>query len=181
MGQEYVYEDPGRNVYADLSSCRVWVYSVRADVMKEGAGPAFLRHDIRTMNPVICAVLWRLLPNWQDKGPVLEVLFLATSPEMWERGWAAELEEELERVATSMGCSAIAVAAVPAQGMNLWTVRCGFEIVVPLRTGACPDGGVDEEHPLGEPVNGLGDFLLRHMLLFTDTPLVAKVLRNRGG
>merc|ERR1712146_618209 len=85
------------------------------------------------MGNVICAVLWRLLPSWQNKGPVLEVLFLATSPQLRERQWALELEQELEASAVLMGCSAICVAAVPVQGMNFWTNRCGFEVVVPLK------------------------------------------------
>jgi len=184
---EYVYEDVECNAYADLSSCRVWAYSVNRSVKLL---PCFDIQEedeemICTMNPVLSAVLWRLLPIWEDKGPVLEVLFLATSPGMREHGWAEELETELESAALSLGCSAIAVAAVPVQGMSFWTERCGFEIVVPLKSSTT---GAEEYHdakdkdiqPLGEPVNELGQFLLQHMLLFTDTPLVAKVLSGES-
>merc|ERR1712066_845426 len=100
----------------------------------------------------------------------MEVLFLATSPKMRESGFAGQLEQELESAAKEMGCSAIVVAAVPAQGMSFWTKRCGFEVVVPLKADR------NEEEYFEEPLNELGAFLLRHMLLFTDTPLVAKEL-----
>jgi hypothetical protein len=102
---------------------------------------------------------------------------------MREQGWAIELEEELESAAEFMGCSAIAVAAVPVQGMSFWTQRCGFKVVVPLKTETksseeFQDAMSDAAECLGHPVNELGDFLLRHMLLFTDTPLVAKELSS---
>merc|ERR1712241_1108207 len=92
---------------------------------------------------------------------------------------------ESESAAYSMGCSAIAVAAVPAQGMSFWTKRRGFEVVVPLKTEIRSSEGFqdavsDETEYLGEPVNDLGDFLVRHMVLFTDTPLVAKDLSWKG-
>merc|ERR1712146_803611 len=77
------------------------------------------------------------------------------------------------------GCSAIAVAAVPVQGMAFWTKRCGFQVVVPLKDGQdhpVVAGDTTKAEHLDEPVNELGEFLLQHMLLFTDTPLVAKVL-----
>lgn len=170
--QDYIYEDMERSTCADLSSCRVWAYSMSADFI-QNAGLGWL-DIIPGMNPVVCAVLWRLLPSWEDKGTVLEVLFLATSPEMREGGFAFQLENDLESAAKEMGCCAIAVAAVPHQGMNFWTGRCGFEVVVPLKTDTT------EADCLGEPLNNLGDFLLRHMLLFTDTPLVAKELSGGG-
>jgi hypothetical protein len=176
--QDYIYEDA--NAIADLSSCRVWAYSVQ-----KKTGDVYLDDALNQMGPVLCTVLWRLLPSWQDKGPVLEILFLATCQELREMGWANELEGELEALAKSMGCSAIAVAAVPVQGMAFWTKRCGFEVLVPLKDGQedeqdhqnqkAPGNTTKAEH-LEEPVNELGEFLLKHMLLFTDTPLVAKVL-----
>merc|ERR1711998_714587 len=99
-----------------------------------------------------------------ERGPVLEVLFLATTPHFREQGWAVKLEQELESVAKSMGCSAIAVAAVPHQGINFWTERCGFEAVVPLlEVPTSEDNGTEQQY-LGEPVSELGEFLPRHML-----------------
>merc|ERR1711976_901173 len=64
--QVYIYEDA--NAVADLSSCQVWAYSV-----KEKTGDSYVDRVLDRMNPVLCTVLWRLLPSWQDKGPVLEV------------------------------------------------------------------------------------------------------------
>merc|ERR1711879_366649 len=70
-----------------------------------------------------------------------------------------------------MGCSAVTVAAVPIQGLTFWQ-RCGYEIVVPLKKEGVMEPGLDE------PLTAFGGFLLNHMLLFTDTPLVAKILTN---
>merc|ERR1719330_1990817 len=88
--------------------------------------------------PLVCAVLWRLLPapppavtecKPQEAlvGPVLEVLFLATTPELREVGQAQALVSELEGAAKQMGCFAISVAAVPSQGISFWT-GCGYEV-----------------------------------------------------
>merc|ERR1719454_1537727 len=53
------------------------------------------RSELLEMGTVMSAALWRLLPDWAGKGPVLEVLFLATNPNMRERQWAVELERDL--------------------------------------------------------------------------------------
>lgn len=188
--QAFLYEDAVHNAFADLSLCQVWAYSMQPSGLKAAAAEySFLADDILNMNPILCSVLWRLLPSWQNKGPVLEVLFLATSKDVREQGWANELVEELQETATTMGCSAIAVAAVPIQGKFFWTQRCGFEVVVPLKNksnGEQKTLKADESKEIviddlfDEPVNDLGQFLLQNMLLFTDTPLVAKILSKES-
>lgn len=172
---QYVFQDAARGVCVDLSSCRLWMASVEKT-------DSLSRHLPK--DGLISAVLWRLLHGWSGSpespvrpGPVLEVLFLATKAECRESGEAKKLVAELEKVATDLGCAAVAVAAVPAQGCQFWK-RCGFKVAVPL---AKEDG--DDAEPglgagLGEPVSALGEFLRDHMLLFNDTPLVAKALKG---
>lgn len=151
-------------------------------------------------SPVVAsAVLWRLIFGWEGStektpgeyvapGPVLEVLFLATTPLLREGGEAQKLVAELEQAAAGMGCIAVAVAAVPGQGRNFWK-RCGYDVLVSLK-GERPEGAPCDEWSNGEdssdaapffgleePVSPLGRYLLDHMLLFTDTPLVCKVLK----
>merc|ERR1719203_1295654 len=138
---------------------------------------------LRGRSPLVCAVLWRMLdapaapPDGKQTsgGSVLEVLFLATSPEYRELGQAQELVKELEEAAQTMGCFAICVAAVPKQGISFWT-RCGYEVAVPLEETATEGSEPSGPPRLGEPRSELGAFLLQKMLLFSDTPLVAKVL-----
>jgi len=176
-----IYEDvqmPG--VYADLSSCQLWTRAVHRRFQDE--------FQSSCSNRLVCAVLWRLLEaptTIQDAeqiplGPVLEVLFLATNPDLREMCQAQELVKELEETAISMGCYAVCVAAVPKQGVSFWS-RCGYEVVVPLESPPQEQPSISEAEAhvpnLGEPCNDLGAFLLQKMLLFTDTPLVAKVLR----
>lgn len=182
-----MYVDQKRGASADLSACRLWTRNVSSrDRMYDAA--------------LVGAVLWRLISGWQGSpasshggnylrsgtavpaGSVLEVLFLATSVQARESGQAMKLIAELENVATELGCAAIAVAAVPVQGRGFWT-RNGYEVVVPLKhdeESGKEDPGVGGDGPfLAEPLTELGAFLLNHMLLFTDTPLMAKVLRPR--
>merc|ERR1711972_456247 len=79
---------------------------------------------------------------------------------------------ELETVAVTMGCSAIAVAAVPQEWNSLWS-QCGYKVMVPLANGE----GMGK---FGEPFTPLGSFLLENMLLFMDSPLMAKIFEHRG-
>jgi len=164
-----LYEDES-GAYADLSSCELWTRTVQ------------IKHLAHAMkSPLVCALLWRLLPAWEgnadyESGPVLEVLFLATGPDFRELGVAKQLVNELESTAKTMGCIAVAVAAVPCQGLSLWR-GCGYEVAVPLlETSKGGSEALDTNPGLGEPLTALGDFLLTNMLLFTDTPLVAKML-----
>jgi GNAT superfamily N-acetyltransferase len=172
-GVPYLYEHEG-GAYADLSSCRMWMSTFRDDVES-----VMSRHESRAL---VCAVVWRLLPNWtgapgMQGGPVLEVLFLATNPEYRESGEAMRLVQELESSAKAMGCIALAVAAVPKQGISFWH-KCGYTEAVPLNSKVDPDNaGIDPKEPgLGEPLTPLGVFLNENMLLFTDSPLVVKTL-----
>merc|ERR1712048_970968 len=111
---------------------------------------------------VASAVLWRLLDSPADdecpKGPVIEVLFLATCEEYRECGQALALVRELEAAAKAMGCSAVAVAAVPVQGVGFWTDAVGCEVLVPLN-GQHNDIDPPPDSVLGEPRNALGAFL----------------------
>jgi len=96
---------------------------------------------------------------------------------------------ELEVAARGLGCAVMCVAAVPRQGVSFWK-KCGYKREVPLKKARArsaesnddaPGGGeIDKEasmNPLEEPATALGKYLLANMLLFSDTPLVAKVLR----
>merc|ERR1712217_160680 len=128
-----------------------------------------------------------MLPDWEGvsgfasqeyikEGPVLEVLFLATHQSFREGGYARDLVRSLEHSAREMGCSAVVVAAVPAQGINFWT-RAGYRVEVPLlelEEDDKPQGGPG----LSAPTTALGEFLHEHMVLFTDSPLVVKLLRD---
>lgn len=107
----------------------------------------------------------------------MEILFLATSPQVREAGYARMLQQDLEVAAKKMGCSAMCVAAVPKQGIQFWTQKSKFQELVPLAKPV-ETGEQDPADVLGEPVNELGHFLLRNMMLFSDTPLVAKVLES---
>jgi GNAT superfamily N-acetyltransferase len=169
---QYVFKDAPHGVCVDMSSCRLWM-SVVED---ERLGHSRFQND-----KVVSAVLWRLLDGWSGApegalggrvrpGPVLEVLFLATKLESRVSGVAKQLMADLEAVATDLGCAAVAVAAVPVQGCHFWR-GCGYEVAVPLAEEDCGPG-----RGFGEPVSALGEFLLDRMLLFSDTPLVAKVL-----
>lgn len=169
--QKLVFEDAERGAYADLSTCQLWTRAFHAN--KSIHDPS-----------VVSAVLWRLLFNWEGSpavdgpvpdgpvraGPVLEVLFLATNPEFRDEGEGQKLVAELEDAARGLGCVAMCVAAVPKQGIAFWK-RAQFEVAVPLaaETGEGP----------GEPVTVLGQFLVENMLLFSDTPLLAKVFDDK--
>jgi hypothetical protein len=168
---DYTYVDDKTGASADLGSCRLWTRVFN--------DPTPYAVD----SSLACAILWRLLCHWEGSspeaaeghgqgGPVLEVLFLATSPDLRESGEAGRLVKELEEAATVMGCSAIAVAAVPQQGISFWT-RAGYEIAVPLSKDTSTNPGGPGP---GEPTSALGNFLFENMVIFTDTPLVAKVL-----
>jgi len=145
-------------------------------------------------------VLWRLLYQWEGSaasasenavaaGPVLEVLFLATNHGFRREGEGQSLVKELEDAARSLGCAAMCVAAVPKQGRRFWET-CGYTTLVPLKDSDGGAGSADsaasadalldkgmEETCLGEPTSALGEYLLANMLLFSDTPLVGKVLK----
>merc|ERR1712110_985529 len=113
----------------------------------------------------------------------LEVLFLATAPDMRESGHALELIGELEEAAASLGCSSVCVAAVPHQGMSFWS-RAGYGKIVLLKD--TDEASIEHEtdktcNPcsvLQEPITPFGKFLFQNMLLFTDTPLLAKYLHK---
>lgn len=167
-----IYEDES-GAYADLSFCKLWTRTVQHVLLAR-----------RMTSPLVCTVLWRLLPTWKgdsenENGPVLEVLFLATGLDFREMGVAKDLVVELENTAKSMGCVAVAVAAVPCQGESFWR-KCGYEVAVPLMETAKGSSDTEESvsnNPgLGEPLTHLGEFLVKNMMLFTDTPLVAKLL-----
>jgi GNAT superfamily N-acetyltransferase len=163
--------------YAYLSSCRLWMSTLKADA------------DTGLISPLVCAVLWRLLLNFacsvgvegvlEVGGPVLEVLFLATDPEYRQTGEAMRLVQELESSARDMGCIAAAVAAVPKQGVSFWQ-KCGYTVAIPLKSIEDSNSAeVDPKEPgLGEPLTPLGFFLRENMLLFTDTPLVVKMFHD---
>jgi len=169
----FTYIDHEHSVNVDLSTCRLWTGMLEEATLAADSWVANMWKEdtsIYGFGNVVSAVLWRLISGWEGAagavraGPVLEVLFLATHPAMREVGLATKLVKELEAGATAMGCSAVAVAAVPSQGISFWN-RCGYEVAVPLG-----DNGP------AEAVSALGEFLSENMLLFTDTPLVAKAL-----
>lgn len=172
---QHVFRNAAHGVCVDLSSCRLWMASVEK---KDSLSRALLKDGL------ISAVLWRLLHGWPGSpespvrpGPVLEVLFLATNPECRESGEAKKLVADLEKVAADLGCAAVAVAAVPVQGRKFWK-GCGFKVAVPLAKEDSDDAEPGLGAGLGEPVSALGEFLRDHMLLFNDTPLVAKALKR---
>lgn len=194
--RRHVFEDIERGTYADLSTCRLWT----REFNELSKGSHMEQYLDRSYNGVVSAVLWRLLFNWEGSaaitsgegsaatpsqesvlaGPVLEVLFLATSPCFREEGDALKLQEELEKEARGLGCAAMCVAAVPNQGTSFWS-RSGFSVAVPLigkERQDSPDGAPTETEGLhlGEPTTALGEYLLANMLLFSDTPLMAKIL-----
>merc|ERR1719464_793345 len=79
-----IFQDLQRGSYADLSSCQVWTRVVHPQIRAD----CDETYDIQFVHgPVVCAVLWRLLDaplvppgdKCIPSGPVLEVLFLATS------------------------------------------------------------------------------------------------------
>eukprot|EP00746_Dinoflagellata_sp_MGD_P016787 gnl/MRDRNA2_/MRDRNA2_138131_c0_seq1.p1 gnl/MRDRNA2_/MRDRNA2_138131_c0~~gnl/MRDRNA2_/MRDRNA2_138131_c0_seq1.p1 ORF type:complete len:489 (-),score=86.54 gnl/MRDRNA2_/MRDRNA2_138131_c0_seq1:24-1490(-) len=186
----YESEQSGDTVSVDLSNCCLWTRTVTLQ-----DHPRQLQAFSGQEKCLVGAVLWRLLSGWMGSasntpggavpaGPVLEVLFLATSVGLREGGQALKLISELEEIASEMGCAAMAVAAVPVQGHGFWT-RNGFEVVVPLKDLDDVPSNVAVAKPadppgLGEPLTELGVFLLDQMLLFTDTPLVAKVLHPKS-
>lgn len=196
VSNAYIYEDQARGTFADLATCRLWTSALSPEFLednkKSNKGFEHIFGAEKTPD-VVSAVLWRLLPCWEGsqandhtsfvpKGPVLEVLFLAACPQMRELGHSKELVAELEIAAKQMGCCAVAVAAVPQQGRSFWK-KCGYEVVVPLKDGECDETGQapgirsKKEGPgLDEPNSAFGAFLVENMLLFTDTPLVAKTL-----
>merc|ERR1712039_16314 len=105
--------------------------------------------------------------------------FLATAEDFRRTKAATELVADLEDTARKMNCSAIAVAAVPHQGIQFWT-RNGFQVEVPLKSEDAAMSGASKSHGPGldEPVSDLGTFLYDNMILFTDSPLCAKILTN---
>lgn len=176
-----MYEDKKSGASIDLSSCRLWTRVATLNVSD----------TLDAEKLLVGAILWRIISGWPGSlasmpggavpaGPVLEVLFLATATGMREGGQAQKLIEELQEVGTEMGCAAMAVAAVPVQGYGFWT-KNGFQVHVPLQEGKEVPRPVavakSKAGPgLAEPLTELGAFLRDHMVLFTDTPLVAKVL-----
>merc|ERR1712039_333162 len=86
-------------------------------------------------------------------------------------------------------------AAVPAQGRSFWE-KAGFKTVVDLKPVDLPESTVSDDNPrhrarveaaaeaaanagedaLLDPTTAFGSFLKGEMLLFTDTPLMAKAL-----
>jgi len=183
---QHVFRDAAKGLCADLSSCRLWMSVMDTELV----GPRSSTHHQALQEGLVSAVLWRLLDGWTGAsedvlgepvpaGPVLEVLFVATSIHAREWGEAAMLVAELEAVAGDMGCVAIAVAAVPAQGRAFWS-RNGYTVQVPL--AEWKESDMKWAHGsgpgLGEPASALGEFLCERMLLFNDTPLVAKVLKS---
>jgi len=171
---ETVFMHPQFKTEVDLSSCQVW---------SRRAGEKF-RNRIGWMDDtnLLSTVIWRVIDGWQGMegtkdfeavpaGPILEVLFLATPPYIRRSGEAARLRQALERSAASMGCVAMCVAAVPIQGMAFWTQMSGYSTLVALN-----EEKHDDRDIFCEPVNELGRFLFDNMVLFTDTPLVAKIL-----
>lgn len=167
-----VFEDRTAGTYADLSMCKLWARHL--------INPSLSHHIMVHMDSAVTvAVIWRLLPDWPGvpqgagraiaAGPILEVLFLATAPGLQEGGEASRLQKQLEDAARDLGCAAMCVAAVPKQGINFWKKQA-FEVAVPLTTDDV------EATSLGEPDTPLGEFLYRNMMLFSDTPLMAKVL-----
>lgn len=184
---QYVFKSADRGVCADLSSCRLWMTIAHGEGFQTRASEMLMKDGL------VSTVLWRLLDGWSGTpggalggpvraGPVLEVLFLATASESRQGGEAMNLVAELEEVAGDMGCTAVAVAAVPAQGRRFWK-RCGYKVEVPLAEeeerddASCSSRSPRPGPGPGEPVSALGEFLRERMLLFTDTPLVAKVLQ----
>lgn len=176
----FVFEDPDRGTCTDLSTCRLWVR-----VLTDDTNAVLWRASAGDFGIITNAVLWRLLDGWAGStpgcpggqvrgGPVLEVLFLATRPDLREEGQACKLVQELEEAASTLGCAAVAVAAVPVQGRSFWS-KCGYEVVVPLAAEQDERLGHDAPGP-GDPSTALGGFLRQNMVLFSDTPLVAKVL-----
>eukprot|EP00444_Apocalathium_aciculiferum_P024932 CAMPEP_0183437112 /NCGR_PEP_ID=MMETSP0370-20130417/71654_1 /TAXON_ID=268820 /ORGANISM="Peridinium aciculiferum, Strain PAER-2" /LENGTH=365 /DNA_ID=CAMNT_0025624791 /DNA_START=92 /DNA_END=1189 /DNA_ORIENTATION=+ len=192
-----VFKDEALGACIDVSSCRLWTSMVVPTINTLAEGLAsdrcYAGLDIPT-HVVARAVLWRLLDGWLGAahdaaggavaaGPVLEVLFAATAPDLVELGVSGQLVAELEQVATQIGCAAIAIAASPCQGKRFWSKQ-GYVVHVPLVEIAGQGDGVDPndsshaQTTLGEPQSALGEFLKAKMLLFTDKPLVAKVLRT---
>merc|ERR1712129_169482 len=138
-----IFEDAERGTYADLSTCQLWTRTLNDH------GNDFQRWlDTR----LVSAVLWRLLHNWEGStasasqqavpaGPVLEVLFLATSFGSRGEGEGKTLVTELEEAARSLGCAAMCVAAVPKQGVGFWK-RCGYTVRTHLlQTAQTPQKG----------------------------------------
>lgn len=188
---KFIHEDAERSTYADLSTCQLWTRALT---------PMADRQWLHFDSHVCSAVLWRLLYQWEGSaasasedavaaGPVLEVLFLATHHGFRREGEGQSLVEELEDAARSLGCAAMCVAAVPKQGRRFWET-CGYTTLVPLKDSDGGAGSADaaasaavhqdnamEEACLGEPTSALGEYLLANMLLFSDTPLVGKVLK----
>eukprot|EP00929_Paragymnodinium_shiwhaense_P007325 TRINITY_DN11123_c0_g1_i16.p1 TRINITY_DN11123_c0_g1~~TRINITY_DN11123_c0_g1_i16.p1 ORF type:complete len:338 (-),score=67.09 TRINITY_DN11123_c0_g1_i16:164-1177(-) len=175
----------------DLSTCQLWlrVFDMQALRADDGHGNMWMDALDRLCGDTLSAgilggVLWRVLEGWHGMdaaadfaavpaGPVLEVLFLATVTEFRRGGEAAALLKDLEAGAKAMGFVAIAVAAVPQQGMNFWTKKMSYSSVVALNPS--PSSASDV---FCEPTNELGRFLFENMMLFDDTPLVAKSLAS---
>lgn len=129
---------------------------------------------------------------------------MATAGVFREGGHSTKLFEELECRATAAGFAAVCVAAVPEQGVKFWK-HCGFHSVVSLKPPVeplpevLPNGkpmtkfariraaaaasaraaeaaATSGEDALEDPLDAFGTFLKQNMLLFTDTPLIAKAL-----
>lgn len=178
-----VFEDAARATYADLSTCQLWIRASKVEACLEN-----LDQNTRRLlwhRSVHAAVLWRLLfssegssgsalENTGLDGPVLEVLFLSTQ---YCQGDATALLSDLEDEARARGCAAICTtAANSAEATSFWK-PLGFSVEVPVK--ACEDGDAAEPEPEQEPEpsTALGRYLSRKMVLFTDTPVVAKVLK----
>mmetsp|Transcript_30015 Transcript_30015/g.69901 ORF Transcript_30015/g.69901 Transcript_30015/m.69901 type:complete len:420 (+) Transcript_30015:75-1334(+) len=168
----YIYKHEATGTSADLSSCRLWISEFQSSL--------------------VGAVLWRVIDGWSGAdsdafvegreigaGPVLEVLFLAIQVGLREHGQAGRLLSELESTARQMGCVAVTVAAVPHQGCAFWTSN-GYRVAVPCTDGPLesPDAAQEPGPFLDATTGAFGQYLFRHMLLFTDTPLMAKVLSD---
>jgi len=189
--EKYVYTDEQSSAVADLSSCQLWCSSLNK--ASSGAYSCALQFRDRATSTLVTggllsSILWRMLDTWEDPeacdnahlvcaGPVLEVLFLSTHPVMRTMGEAKRMVSRLEKHAQSLGCSALAVAAVPAQGINFWTSTAHWTVVVPRDETV--DSHDEAAFTLGEPTCPLGQYLLDRMVLFNDCPLVAKRLRAK--
>eukprot|EP00927_Polykrikos_kofoidii_P012678 TRINITY_DN15492_c0_g2_i1.p1 TRINITY_DN15492_c0_g2~~TRINITY_DN15492_c0_g2_i1.p1 ORF type:complete len:389 (-),score=46.51 TRINITY_DN15492_c0_g2_i1:71-1237(-) len=165
------------DVCVDLSTCRFWARAFISCEMAKQLSP------FREYQRVMTSVLWRLLSGWNGcsaavdaadsptgGGPVLEVLFLASISDMRQDRQAHRLIEDLVEMGTLMGCVAICVAALPQQGQTFWR-SLGFKPIVHFEKTRR-----DNSFPFGEPSCEFGRFLLKNMVLFSDTFLFARVL-----
>eukprot|EP00929_Paragymnodinium_shiwhaense_P039492 TRINITY_DN20723_c0_g1_i1.p1 TRINITY_DN20723_c0_g1~~TRINITY_DN20723_c0_g1_i1.p1 ORF type:complete len:495 (+),score=89.87 TRINITY_DN20723_c0_g1_i1:148-1632(+) len=178
-GQTHAYTHSPDMPPADLSKCRLWTRELREAIMDDEDHP--LSFFYSACGSVLSVALWRIIDGFVGsksttshksvkRGPVMEVLFLASIPPVAHTGESIRLAKALEDAAVQMGCAAIAVAAVAAQGKSFWVRRLGYEIHVDLN----PEATCSKDIFL-EPEGELGRFLMHNMILFDDTPIVAKV------